>query len=186
MILKNNKGAALLQVLLVTVVLAGMSAMLLRATLSRTMTVRQTRRNVSTQIMADSCMAEVNSLWAAKSVATFRSDFEGDARDGACLDDLFPPGHQHGVQLVRFHAGNDVIGVLKLRLEASIALEQFQVLCFEDIQCALEMSVDIRANKHGHRGWTNIVTQNLCQRRSLASLEGLELRRTHVGHLHLR
>ena len=62
MILKNNKGAALMQVLLVTVVLAGMSAMLLRATLSRTMTVRQTRRNVSTQIMADSCMAEVNSL----------------------------------------------------------------------------------------------------------------------------
>lgn len=80
MILKNSKGAALMQVLLVTIVLAGMSAMLLRATLSRTMTVRQTRRNVSTQIMADSCMAEVNSLWAAKSVATFRSDFEGDAR----------------------------------------------------------------------------------------------------------
>lgn len=80
MILKNNKGAALMQVLLVTVVLAGMSAMLLRATLSRTMTARQTRRNVSTQIMTDSCMAEVNSLWAAKSANTFRSDFQGDAR----------------------------------------------------------------------------------------------------------
>ncbi len=80
MILKNNKGAALMQVLLVTVVLAGMSTMLLRATLSRTMTARQTRRNVATQVMADSCMAEVNSLWAAKSETAFRSDFFGDLR----------------------------------------------------------------------------------------------------------
>lgn len=80
MILKNSKGAALMQVLLVTIVLAGMSAMLLRATLSRTMTARQTRRAVSTQLMVDSCMAEVNSLWAAKSVAAFKNDFAGDAR----------------------------------------------------------------------------------------------------------
>lgn len=34
--LKNQKGAALLQVLLITVVLAGMATMLLRASLSRT------------------------------------------------------------------------------------------------------------------------------------------------------
>ncbi len=76
----NKKGAALMQVLLVTVVLAGMAAMLLRATLSRTMTARQTRRSVSTQILVDSCMAEVNSLWAAKSSEAFRSDYQGDAR----------------------------------------------------------------------------------------------------------
>ena len=45
--LHNKRGAALLQVLLVTVVLAGMATMLLRANLSRTTTSRQTRRAVS-------------------------------------------------------------------------------------------------------------------------------------------
>lgn len=69
-----------MQVLLVTVVLAGMAAMLLRATLSRTITARHTRRSVSTQLMVDSCMAEVNSLWASKSPETFLTDFQGDTR----------------------------------------------------------------------------------------------------------
>lgn len=80
MFIKNNKGAALMQVLLVTVVLAGMAAMLLRATLSRTITARHTRRSVSTQLMVDSCMAEVNSLWASKSPQAFLGDFNGDSR----------------------------------------------------------------------------------------------------------
>lgn len=80
MFIKNNKGAALMQVLLVTVVLAGMAAMLLRATLSRTITARHTRRSVSTQLLVDSCMAEVNSLWASKSPEAFLSDFNGDGR----------------------------------------------------------------------------------------------------------
>ncbi|WP_428075129.1 hypothetical protein [Candidatus Avelusimicrobium aviculae] len=80
MFIKNNKGAALMQVLLVTVVLAGMAAMLLRATLSRTITARHTRRSVSTQLMVDSCMAEVNSLWASKSPEAFLGDFNGDGR----------------------------------------------------------------------------------------------------------
>lgn len=80
MFIKNNKGAALMQVLLVTVVLAGMAAMLLRATLSRTITARHTRRSVSTQLMVDSCMAEVNSLWASKSPEAFLGDFKGDSR----------------------------------------------------------------------------------------------------------
>lgn len=80
MFIKNNKGAALMQVLLVTVVLAGMAAMLLRATLSRTITARHTRRSVSTQLMVDSCMAEVNSLWASKSPEAFLGDFNGDSR----------------------------------------------------------------------------------------------------------
>lgn len=80
MFIKNNKGAALMQVLLVTVVLAGMAAMLLRATLSRTITARHTRRSVSTQLLVDSCMAEVNSLWASKSPEAFLGDFSGDGR----------------------------------------------------------------------------------------------------------
>lgn len=78
--IKNSKGAALMQVLLVTVVLAGMAAMLLRASLARTMTARYTRRAVSTQLLVDSCMAEVNSLWASKSPSAFYGDYQGDGR----------------------------------------------------------------------------------------------------------
>lgn len=89
MFIKNKKGAALMQVLLVTAVLAGMAAMLLRATLGRTMTVFQTRRFVSTQVLVDSCMAEVNSLWAAKSAEAFRSDFQGDAQGAFMYCDTY-------------------------------------------------------------------------------------------------
>ena len=53
--LKNQKGAALLQVLLITVVLAGMATMLLRASLSRTSGARQTRRAVSSQLYINAC-----------------------------------------------------------------------------------------------------------------------------------
>lgn len=72
--LKNKKGAALLQVLLVTVVLAGMATMLLRASLSRTTTARQTRRTVSAQLLVNACMAEVNAIWSAKTPAAFAND----------------------------------------------------------------------------------------------------------------
>ncbi len=72
--LNNKKGAALLQVLLVTVVLAGMATMLLRASLSRTTTARQTRRTVSAQLLVNACMAEVNTIWSSKKPAVFASD----------------------------------------------------------------------------------------------------------------
>lgn len=72
--LNNTKGAALLQVLLVTVVLAGMATMLLRASLSRTTTARQTRRTVSAQLLVNACMAEVNTLWSKKAPQAFARD----------------------------------------------------------------------------------------------------------------
>jgi hypothetical protein len=72
--LKNKKGAALLQVLLITVVLGGMAAMLLRASLSRTSSARQTRRSVSAQLYINSCMAEVNTFWTLKSPEAFARD----------------------------------------------------------------------------------------------------------------
>ncbi len=72
--LKNKRGAALLQVLLVTVVLAGMATMLLRASLSRTTTARQTRRTVSAQLLVNACMAEVNTLWSNKTPQAFAND----------------------------------------------------------------------------------------------------------------
>lgn len=74
MIFKNKKGAALLQVLLVTVILAGMATMLLRASLSRTTAARKTRRTVSAQMLVNSCMAQINSMWAAKSPEMFARD----------------------------------------------------------------------------------------------------------------
>ena len=72
--LTSKKGAALLQVLLVTAVLAGITTMLLRVTLSRASTARQVRRTVSAQILVESCMAEVNALWAAKSAEAYARD----------------------------------------------------------------------------------------------------------------
>ena len=75
--LRNQKGAALLQVLLVTVVLAGMATMLLRASLSRTTTARQTRRTVSSQLLINACQAEVNALWSVKKGPVFQRDLSG-------------------------------------------------------------------------------------------------------------
>ena len=75
----NKKGAALMQVLLLTVVLAGITTMLLRASLSRTSSARKTRRTVSGQVLIQSCMAEVNALWSKKNSEAFQRDLKGDS-----------------------------------------------------------------------------------------------------------
>ncbi len=72
----NKKGAALLQVLLITVILAGLATMLLRASLSRSTAARKTRRTVSSQMLINSCMAEVNTLWSVKSPEAFARDMK--------------------------------------------------------------------------------------------------------------
>lgn len=72
--LSSKKGAALLQVLLVTAILAGLATLLLRVTMSRSATSRQTRRSVSAQVLVDACAAEVNMLWAAKKPEVFARD----------------------------------------------------------------------------------------------------------------
>lgn len=63
----TKKGAALMQILLITVVLAGVASMLLRASLSRTMSARRTRRAVTGQMLIKQCMDEVNSLVSSMS-----------------------------------------------------------------------------------------------------------------------
>lgn len=73
----NKRGAALLQVLLVAAVLAGMATMLLRASFSRANMARRTRRVVSAQMLIDRCQAEVNAMWAAKGEIIFRRDLNG-------------------------------------------------------------------------------------------------------------
>lgn len=75
--IKNNKGAALMQVLLITIILAGIATMLLRATLSRTTSARKTRRAASSQVLIQACMAEVNTLWSKKTPEAFRRDLKG-------------------------------------------------------------------------------------------------------------
>ena len=72
--IKNKRGAALMQVLLITMILAGMATMLLRASLSRTSSARKTRRAVTAEMLIESCMAEVNALWASKSDDAFLND----------------------------------------------------------------------------------------------------------------
>ena len=81
--MKNNKkGAALMQVLLMTMILAGITTMLLRVTLSRSSSARQTRRAASAEVLIQSCMAEVNSLWSSKTPAAFKRDMAGHATNG--------------------------------------------------------------------------------------------------------
>ena len=73
----GKKGAALMQVLLITVILAGLATMLLRMGLSRTSSARRTRRLINVQTLIESCMAEVNMTWAAKTPEAFTRDFRG-------------------------------------------------------------------------------------------------------------
>lgn len=75
--LQNKKGAALMQVLLVTAVLAGMATMLLRASLSRTSAARQTRQTVSSELLIEACQAEVNMMWSNKKPEVFKRDLAG-------------------------------------------------------------------------------------------------------------
>lgn len=75
--MKNTRGAALMQVLLIAVILAGITTMLLRANLSRTTSARKTRRAVTGQMLIESCMAQINALWTVKTAEAFRRDYEG-------------------------------------------------------------------------------------------------------------
>ena len=81
--MKNNKkGAALMQVLLIALVLAGIATMMLRVTLSRTSSARQTRRISFATMLIESCMAEVNELWSSKTPIAFRRDMAGYTTGG--------------------------------------------------------------------------------------------------------
>ena len=72
--LRNKKGVALAQVLLITVVLAGMAAMLLRVSMSRANIASQMNRRIMYQSLINACQAEVNALWAVKTPESFARD----------------------------------------------------------------------------------------------------------------
>lgn len=96
MIKNNKRGAALMQVLLITVILAGITTMILRANLSRTSSARKTRRQVSSQVLIQSCMARVNDLWSSKSPEAFRRDMADGIMycSGSGTGDTCPSGNQ--------------------------------------------------------------------------------------------
>lgn len=73
--LLSKKGAAILQVLLLAAVLAGIATMILRFAVSRTSSARQNRRLVAAQLAIESCMAEVNEIWVSKSPEAFERDW---------------------------------------------------------------------------------------------------------------
>ncbi len=72
----NKRGAALFQVLIVSAILAGIAAMVLRSSLSRTLSARQMRHTISAQIAIEACMAEINNLWAAKTPEQYAEDLD--------------------------------------------------------------------------------------------------------------
>lgn len=72
--LLSKRGAAILQVLLLAAVLAGVATVILRFSVARTASARQNRRLVTSQMAIESCMAVVNELWMAKSPEAFERD----------------------------------------------------------------------------------------------------------------
>ena len=72
----NKRGAALLQVLMITAVLAGMSAMILRVSLARTLSAKQAQHQIAVQKIIESCMSEVNRVWAAKTPEAYARDLK--------------------------------------------------------------------------------------------------------------
>lgn len=94
----NKRGVALLQVLIISAVLAGLSAMILRAVMSRTSTARQNRRTVSAQMIVESCMAQIyDTYYTEKESGTTKEDIiqnmntcafdEGPAKEHTCTID---------------------------------------------------------------------------------------------------
>lgn len=88
----NKRGVALLQVLIIAAVLAGLSAMILRAVMSRTLAARQLRKTVKGQMVIEMAMKEVHEYWAkqfaedpvtaAENIANCRFELYEDPEDG--------------------------------------------------------------------------------------------------------
>lgn len=72
----NKKGVALLQVLIIAAVLAGLSTMILRAIMPRTRSARMLRRTVEAQMLIEACRKEIAEIWARKTPQQFADDLE--------------------------------------------------------------------------------------------------------------
>ena len=81
----NKRGVALLQVLIIAAVLAGLSAMILRVVLSRTLVARQNRRTVSAQMLIERCMAKINDDWERQPLEEYANALEGAIHNGELI-----------------------------------------------------------------------------------------------------
>ena len=73
----NKRGVALLQVLIIAAVLAGLSTMILRAVMARSSSARSIRQTVTAQMVVEDCMNRVNDYWMDR----FEQDPKGAAED---------------------------------------------------------------------------------------------------------
>ena len=78
---KNNRGAALLQVLMLSALLAGLSVMVLRAALSRQVMVRKTRHTIGLHMAVSACIAEINNMWAVMTPEQYETSLNMGAAD---------------------------------------------------------------------------------------------------------
>lgn len=83
---RNSRGAALLQVLMLSALLAGLAVMVLRATLSRQVTARQTRHAIGVHQAVTACIAEINDMWALMTPEQYKTSLS------TCTMPPFPSG----------------------------------------------------------------------------------------------
>ena len=113
-------------------------------------------------------------------------DLEWNAGNQTRPDHLFLPGHQHGVEFIGLHPGNDLLGFEVFSLQGSIPLEQFRVLGLIDRQFSGEPGIDVTAHQQGLGGGLYPLTPQLRQGRRLAFGKGFELSGAHIGHVDFR
>ena len=97
----NKKGVALLQVLIIAAVLAGLSTMVLRAIMPRTRSARMLRRTVEAQMLIESCRKEIAEIWAKKTPQQFADDMANCRFFNAEDEDPNnrPPGNSSGYEV---------------------------------------------------------------------------------------
>ena len=74
-------------------------------------------------------------------------NFERNIGDNTGADDLLLSRHEHGIELVRLKAGDDLSGFDVLRFERTVTLEDLRMLCLVERQLAGKPGVDISADQ---------------------------------------
>ena len=113
-------------------------------------------------------------------------DFERNPCDKAGADDLLLSRHEHGIELIRLKAGDDLSGLDILRLERAVAFEDLRMLRLIERQLTGEPSIDVSADQKRLRRRRCVLSAKLSQRGRFAFLKGFELCGAHIGHVHFR
>ncbi|MDR0292408.1 MAG: hypothetical protein LBI01_06625 [Elusimicrobium sp.] len=99
--MKNNKGSALMQVLLITIVVATIATAILRIAISRTTTAAATVRTISAKNILEGCNAQVQSMLVRKQVAgedisNALSSFKCEIQAGPAVGDIIQVTAKYG------------------------------------------------------------------------------------------